>query len=70
MVTHSFLYRASRRVLQLVRLTCQRDADLTVEVVMLRHEAAVLRRQVHRTVLQPADLAVLAGLARLLPASV
>ena len=63
----SFLYRAFVRVLQLVRLSCRKDSYLAVEVVMLRHEVAVLRRQVHRPVLQPADRAVLAGLVRLLP---
>jgi len=40
----SFLYRSFCRVLQLVRLTRRRDIDLAVEVVMLRHEVAVLRR--------------------------
>ncbi len=62
----SFLYRAFCRVLQLVRLIGRRDTDLAIEVVVLRHEVAVLRRQVHRLALDPADRAVLAGLARLL----
>ena len=66
-VTLSFLYRAFCRVLQLIRLICRGDVDLAVEVVMLRHEVAVLRRQIHRPMLEPADRAVLAGLARLLP---
>ncbi|MHB1777556.1 MAG: integrase core domain-containing protein [Acidimicrobiales bacterium] len=63
----SFLYRASCRVLQLIRLIGCSGTDLAIEVVMLRHEVAVLRRQVHRPALEPADRAVLAGLARLLP---
>jgi len=63
----SFLYRAFCRVLQLIRLMRRADTDLAIEVVMLRHEVAVLRRQVQRPALQPADRALLAGLARLLP---
>jgi len=66
-VTLSLLYRAFCRVLQLIRLICRRDTDLAIEVVILRHEVAVLRRQVHRPALEPADRAVLAGLAGLLP---
>ena len=66
-MTLSFRYRAFCRVLQLIRLICRTDIDLAVEVVMLRHEVAVLRRQVMRPSLQPADRALLAGLARLLP---
>jgi len=65
-VTLSFLYRAFCRVLQLIRLVGPRDTDLAIEVVILRHEVAVLRRQVHRPALEPADRALLAGLARLL----
>jgi len=66
-VTLSFLYRAFCRVLQLIRLIFRCDTDLAVEVVVLRHEVAVVRRQVHRPALDPADRAMLAGLARLLP---
>lgn len=62
-----FLYRALCRVLQLVRLTRRADVDLAVEVVMLRREVAVPRRQVHRPALEPADRAVLAAFAGLLP---
>ena len=65
-VTLSFLYRAFCRVLQRIRLAGRSDTDLAVEVVILRHEVAVLRRQVHRPAVEPADRAVLAGLARLL----
>ncbi len=66
-MTLSFLYRAFCRVLQFIRLLGRSDADLAIEVVMLRHEVAVLRRQVQRPALASADRAVLAGLARLLP---
>jgi hypothetical protein len=66
-VTLSFLYQAFCRAVQLVRFSCSRDTDLAIEVVMLRHEVAVLRRQIDRPALQAVDRALLAGLARLLP---
>ena len=39
----SFLYIAFVRSLQLVRLSWSEQQDLAIEVVMLRHEVAVLR---------------------------
>ena len=62
----SFLYIAFVRILQLVRLSRNGQEELTIEIVILRHEVAVLRRQVARPALQPADRAMLAGLSRLL----
>ena len=62
----SFLYLAFVRVLELLRLQGCDATDLAIEVVILRHEVAVLRRQVARPALRPADRALLAGLSRLL----
>jgi transposase InsO family protein len=62
----SFLYLAFVRLLQLFRLSHGGQEELAIEVVMLRHEVAVLRRQIARPALRPADRAVLAGLSRLL----
>jgi putative transposase len=62
----SFLYLAFIRILQLVRLSRRDGDELAIEVVMLRHEVAVLRRQVVRPALEPRDRALFAGLSRLL----
>ena len=60
----SFLYLAFTRILELVRLSRRDGDELAIEVVMLRHEVAVLRRQVVRPALRPADRALLAGFGR------
>ena len=62
----SFLYLPFVRVVQLVRLSCRAQDDLAIEIVMLRHEVAVLRRQVDQPALRPTDRPRLAGLSRLL----
>src|SRR5512132_3567825 len=60
---HLLFCQALRWLALLARSSVTKDAEL----LMLRHEVAVLRRQVARPRLDWADRAVLAGLARLLP---
>ena len=62
----TFLYVAFVRLLQILRLRHSERDELSIEIVMLRHEVAVLRRQVARPLLQPSDRALLAGLSRLM----
>ncbi|MHB8452109.1 MAG: hypothetical protein ACYDAQ_16915 [Mycobacteriales bacterium] len=64
----SFLYFGLRRILELIILRRRDEADKDVEILVLRHQLAVLARQVPaRVAYQPADRALLAGLGRLLP---
>ena len=60
-------YLILRQVFQLVILVAGDERADAVEVLVLRHQVAVLRRQVWRLDLEPADRVVLAGLPRLLP---
>ena len=62
----SLLYLVFVRLLQLIGLRWRDRDELAIEVVVLRHELSVLRRQVGRPRFRPADRAVLAGLSRLL----
>jgi putative transposase len=55
------------RLFDWLALLARRDASKNVEILVLRHEVAVLRRQVSRPKPDWADRAVIAALARLLP---
>jgi putative transposase len=63
----SCVYWLFRHLLGLVALRCRSDAANEVEILVLRHELAVLRRQMARPTCRPADRMFLAVLARKLP---
>ncbi|MEU6721469.1 integrase core domain-containing protein [Nonomuraea sp. NPDC046802] len=65
----SSLYLILGRALQFLALLGRGDRAKAAEIVVLRHQVAVLRRQVNRPDLQPGDRVVLAALSRLLPRS-
>ncbi len=67
MVILSLIYWALRRVLELVMLRRRSERCKELEIVLLRHELQVLRRQVARPRLKCADRALLAAFSRALP---
>jgi putative transposase len=55
------------RSIQLLALLARSEAAKDLEILVLRHQLTVLRRQVPRPKLQPADRALLAAVSRVLP---
>ena len=66
-VALSLLYRLFRRVLEVVRVHWSDTAAKDAEIVVWRHQLAVLRRQVTRPRFTWSDRALIALLARLVP---
>ena len=66
-VSASLVYLLLRQVLEMLTQLARDGGAKDVELLVLRHQVAVLRRQVHRPALEPADRVVLAALSRLLP---
>jgi len=66
-VALSFLYRFFRRVLEVVRVHWSDTAAKDAEILVLRHQLAVLRRQVTRPRFTWSDRALVALLAGLVP---
>src|ERR1035437_10513683 len=60
------IYIAPRRVLELVLLRARSDESKELEIVLLRHQLHVLRRQVSRAQPKPAERFFLAAASRLL----
>ncbi len=62
-------YLALCRSVQLLVLLARGDAAKDLEILVLRHQLTVLRRQIPRPKLEPADRALLTAVSRVLPRS-
>jgi putative transposase len=67
LVLLSLVYLALRVVLQLSLLSFRSEEFKELEIVVLRHELTVVRRQVARPHVRPAERVFLAAASRLLP---
>ena len=60
-------YWLLRRLLELLILLARSEQRKEIEILLLRHELQVLRRQVARPQVRPADRVVVAALGQALP---
>jgi transposase len=67
MLSLSILYRVLRCLVGLIAVLARRDVSKDAELLVLRHENTLLRRQLPRVRYTPADRMWLAALSRLLP---
>jgi hypothetical protein len=63
----SFCYLVIRQVLQLLALHARSDDFKDLEILVLRHELAILRRQTRRPAITSIDRIFLTAASRLLP---
>jgi len=68
-VLSQLAYLTLCRSIQLLALLARGDAAKDLEILVLRHQLAVLRRQSTRPKLGPGDRALLAAVSRVLPRS-
>jgi hypothetical protein len=68
-VIFSVAYQLTRCLLGCLMLLARRGASKEAELLVLRHENAVLRRQAGRVGYQPGGRLWLAALSRLIPAT-
>ena len=66
-IAFHFAYRLARRAVELVVLRFRAADDNDVEILVLRHQLSVLRRQVDRPQFDNPDRALLAVLSAALP---
>jgi len=66
-VIRSLLYLFLRGVIRLFQSDDRVAAEADLEIAVLRHQVAILRRQVKRPVYRASDKAFLAAASRLLP---
>jgi putative transposase len=66
-VLWSLVYLVVRRLFELVVLASRSTSSKELEILVLRHEVSILRRQVQRPRLRQADRVLLTALSRALP---